>query len=303
MTRGPHPPGVTAVIPTRNRADLAGEAIRSVLNQTYPPHEVIVVDDASEANQASELLRLSSDRVRIVRSELPVGGGAARNLGWRAARSPLVAFLDDDDVWLPEKLERQVPLFRDGDVGFSWTAYTIVDGPSRRVRAEIRPREAVFHKLLALSELSNCSLMVRKAVLEQIGGYDADLPRNQDWDLFLRLTSRFRGAYLDEPLTTVLHHVPDPEACIVGREMLMRKWAPAIASLTPPRRREVEAEHHWLLWGNYALLGDTWNELRHLSRALIRRPFRWRYLRSLGLLILHGLGWRGRHTREGGVSP
>ncbi|MGW8266954.1 MAG: glycosyltransferase family 2 protein, partial [Longimicrobiales bacterium] len=275
---------------------------RSALNHTYPPHEVIVVDDASEGEEAAKLAGLSSDRVRILRSETRVGGGAARNLGWKAARSPLVAFLDDDDVWLPRKLERQVPLFRDQGVGFSWTAYSIIEGPSERLRAEVRPRAAVFHELLARSELSNCTLMVRRALLEEIGGYDDYLPRNQDWDLFLRLTSRFRGVYLDELLTTVRHHVPDPEACIRGREMLMRKWAPAISSLTPAQRREVEAEHHWLLWGNYGLLGDTTNEFRHLSRALARRPFRWRYLRSLALLILHGLGWRGRHAKGGGRS-
>ena len=100
MTAAPYPPGVTAVIPTRNRADLAGHAVRSALEQTYPPHEVIVVDDASDAVEAAKLAGLASDRVRILRSETRVGGGAARNLGWKAARSPLVAFLDDDDVGL-----------------------------------------------------------------------------------------------------------------------------------------------------------------------------------------------------------
>lgn len=276
------------------------EALASALDQTLPPREVIVVDDASRPEVAPQLTELEPHGVRVIRSPDRIGGGAARNLGWRQAQTELVAFLDDDDTWRREKCELQARLFRDPEIAFSWTAYRIVEGLPPRLRAEVRPAEAVFEKLLARSELSNCTLMVRKSALEAVGGYDERLPRNQDWDLYLRLVSGFRGAYLDEPLTTVLHHVPDPEACIRGRELLMEKWAPSVGSLETRLRREVEAEHHWLLWGNHALLGNLRQEAFHLFRALSLRPLRWRYLRSLGITLLHSLGLRGRHAASVG---
>ena len=298
MTPGEDAGQVTVVIPSRNRGALAREAVASVLRQTRPPGEVIVVDDASNPEEARKLAALQGEGVRVLRSRVRVGGSAARNMGWKAATTALVAFLDDDDVWEPTKLGRQIPLFLDPEVGFSWTSYRVVEGPSRRQRSEVRPQKAAFKELLALSDLSNCTLMVRTACLEAIGGYDESLPRNQDWDLFLRLTSSFKGAFLDELLTTVLHHLPDPDACIRGREMLMEKWAPAISSLTAKERREVEAEHHWLLWGNYAQKRDIRSEVKHIGQALRRRPLRWRYLRSSAVTVLHLFAWRGRHSRE-----
>src|SRR5215217_2869902 len=95
---------VSVVIPCHNYGHLLDEAIKSALNQTYPPAETIVVDDGSADNTAAVCARY---QVRYLRHERPRGAAAARNTGWRATSAALVAFLDADDVWIPDKLERQ----------------------------------------------------------------------------------------------------------------------------------------------------------------------------------------------------
>lgn len=101
-------PLVSAIIATYNRADIVGEAIESILGQTYKNMEVLVVDDGS-TDGTHEALRRFGNRIRVVRQE-NAGPGAARNRGIEVARGELIAFLDSDDIWMPTKLERQVRL-------------------------------------------------------------------------------------------------------------------------------------------------------------------------------------------------
>lgn len=294
------PAPVTVVIPTHDRPELVLEAVRSVLAQTRAPGEVVVVDDGSEEEAATRVARgLDGLKgVRLIRHPAPRGGSAARNRGWREGRYPWVAFLDDDDVWLPEKLAVQLAHLRSEDAEYGWTAYRVVERDTLEPRDEIHPPPGGLPRVLAHSERSCCTLMVRRSVLEEVGGFDESLPRNQDWDLYLRLARRGRGAYLDRALTVVRHHVPDPDACIRGRRMLVEKWREEIAALPDEERREVWAEHHWLLWTNHAQKGDLGGERRHIGRALRLRPFRGRYWKSALITLLHHLGWRGRHTSD-----
>lgn len=287
---------VTAVIPTRNRSRLLGDAVESVRSQTAPPAEIIVVDDGSEPPHRERARALSGDDLRVIALEERVGGSAARNIGWRAGSGSLVAFLDDDDRWEPRKLEAQRPLFDDAEVRWSWTAYRTVYDEDGATRDVLRPRDASFESLLRISSLACSTLVARRSLLEEVGGFDETLPRNQDWDLFLRLTRAAEGAYVDEPLTVMRHHLPDPEKDIRGRRLFVEKWGDAIEALDPDDRGDVWADHHWLLWVAYAQKGDLERERHHLWEALRRRPLDLRYLRSLALTILHHLGWRGRHA-------
>jgi glycosyltransferase involved in cell wall biosynthesis len=101
-------PQVSTVIPTRGRPELVVRAVRSALAQTLAPHEVIVVVDGPDPATCQALLSLGDQRVRVIALETPVGGAEARNLGARAASGDWIALLDDDDEWLPAKLERQL---------------------------------------------------------------------------------------------------------------------------------------------------------------------------------------------------
>ena len=101
-------PVVSVIIPTYNRAHLIGRAIRSVLDQTYQDWELIVVDDASTDDIPGIVKGFTDGRVKYIRHDENKGAAAARNTGIQAARGAYIAFLDSDDEWLPEKLERQV---------------------------------------------------------------------------------------------------------------------------------------------------------------------------------------------------
>ena len=290
---------VAAVIPTRNRSTAAARAVASVRAQTRPVAEVVVVDDASDPEHRRALAALATPGVRVERSDVRIRGAAARNRGVGASTSPLLAFLDDDDVWEPDKVARQAALFAAPEVAWSWTAYRIVDPETAALMDEVRPRQADFASLLRRSALACSTLMVRREAFAAIGGFDETLPRNQDWDLFLRLARDHRGAYLDQPLTVMNRSVPDARACIDGRHRLLDKWRDAVDALPAAARRAVLAEHHGLLWGNYAQLGDLAAERYHAVRALALNPWAARHYRGLLLTVLHHLGWRGRFAGRG----
>ena len=112
MIGGPHSPTVTVVIPTYNRANLLGRSIRSVIGQTYGDFELIIVDDGSTDSTAEIAASFDDERVKYIRREQNGGVGAARNTGIKAAIGKFVAFNDHDDEWLPDKLERQMKIFK-----------------------------------------------------------------------------------------------------------------------------------------------------------------------------------------------
>lgn len=212
-TRASGSRSVSVVIPTYNCADLLPRAIRSTYAQTLLPSEVIVVDDGSTDSTA--------DIVRGMSGRLPAGftllqktnGGeaSARNCGVAAATCELVAFLDADDVWLPTKLERQLPLFDAPPLpSLTFTGYTRVSGDSRdlvRVEGwEPTPGHAL-RRLMKWCCVTPSTVIVRRDVLASVGGFDESLPLSTDWDMWLRLAAAgHRFAYLPEAMTDYLWH-------------------------------------------------------------------------------------------------
>ena len=202
-------PSVTVVLPTHNRPQLMRRALESVKAQDYPaPVETIVVFDKAEP----DLSLVSDDPSRPVRvvanTERTPGLAGARNTGILASDAELVAFLDDDDHWLPEKLSRQVrAMLVEPGAEFATTAMTIeyedraIDRLAGRTRVEhrdlLRSRLAMLH--------SSSFLADRVALIEKIGLVDETMPRSmaEDWDLLLRAAERGRIVHLDEPLVRV----------------------------------------------------------------------------------------------------
>lgn len=175
-------PKVSVVLPVHNPGADLSRALRSVLGQTVTDLEVVVVDDGSD--RAVDWVRDVDPRVVHLRQDNQ-GVSVARNVAVARASGELVAFIDQDDLWQPEKLERQLAaVSAQPDAAFWCTWFTwVVDGS--RVGGD--ERDLTYRKLLADQMVCQSSAMVRRSDYLRVGGQNPLLAQTQDWDLFLRL--------------------------------------------------------------------------------------------------------------------
>lgn len=183
----PDPPVVSVVVATKDRADVLGETLDSVLAQTYPHWQLVVVDDGSRDGTAPLLRRYEEDeRVVVVRHETARGVSAARNAGLARATGELVSYLDSDNTWMPDFLELMVRhLLQTGDrAAYGVTSLKEVGGKGRHLyRAVPFDREHLKER----NYIDCIALVHERSLLERSGVFDETLRRNVDWDLFLRL--------------------------------------------------------------------------------------------------------------------
>jgi glycosyltransferase involved in cell wall biosynthesis len=199
---------VTVVIPTHNRPALMRRALSSVIEQDYAGGiEVIVVFDRCEPEHSLER-EDATRRVRVLSNTRTPGLAGSRNTGILAATADYVAFLDDDDFWLPTKLSRQLSaLAREPDADFSTTAMTVDcqgNHTVRRVGASYVHHRDLIRSRMAM--LHSSSFLARRAALTgRIGLVDESLPRSmaEDWDLLLRASQQRPIVHVDEPLVRV----------------------------------------------------------------------------------------------------
>jgi len=194
-------PKVSIVIPAYNRAWCLAETLDSVLHQSFSDFEVIVVDDGS--TDATLAVLKQYPQVRSHRWEANQGVSAARNQGIRLARGELICFLDSDDRWLRHKLQTQVDWMREHPEAVACYTDEIWIRNGVRVNPRNKHRKYsgdIFRQCLPLCLISPSSIMMRASVLTEIGGFDTDLPACEDYDLWLRLTSRYPVQFLPESL-------------------------------------------------------------------------------------------------------
>lgn len=202
-------PLVSAIIPTYNRAHIIGEAVESALSQTYPNMEVIIVDDGSKDDTLERLAQFG-DRIRVLK-QANAGPAAARNTGVGAARGELIAFLDSDDIWLPNKTARQVSLLqRSGgtvpcclsNILMKWNSgdRTSFDIAWLRPGIEEGLWLNVAEVLATRTVLFNQGIMIRREVIEKIGGFDTSIRYLEDVEYPLRLSLEGHWAFINTPL-------------------------------------------------------------------------------------------------------
>lgn len=204
-------PRVSAIITTFNRKHLLERAIESVLRQTFRDFELLVLDNASTDGTDTAVSVFGDARVRYL-AHPPMTIGAARNFGVQQAAGEYVAFLDDDDEWLPGKLGRQVAAFeRSGpEVGLIYGGFIWIDAHGRESgmhRPALRGR--VLTDLLLQRDAftgSASNPMIPARVLRELGGYDATLKTSEDWELYLRLAERFTVDHIPEPVVRIRRH-------------------------------------------------------------------------------------------------
>ena len=200
-------PTVSVIIPTCNRNALLNRAIQSVLSQKYRDFECIVVDDGSNIHTKDVTYSYDDNRLTYFRHKINMGASAARNTGIRHAKGELIAFLDDDDEWISSKLEKQVPLLQGLPERFGMV-YCWMDTYNEKgvLVHEHHPtlRGDVFPQLLDAQRLGGCpTLLVRRGVIEKVGGFDESLPRGNDGDFIRRVCKKYEVNYIPEVLVKV----------------------------------------------------------------------------------------------------
>lgn len=200
-------PEVSVIIPTYNRRAMLLEAIDSVLAQSTPAFELIVIDDGStDGTSENEHLRRLAETIRIRIDRIDHRGpAAARNRGVAIARAPLIAFLDSDDLWSPTKLERQLAFMRDNPGCAISQTNEIWIRNGRRVNPGLRHRKRagdIFIDSLRTCLIAMSSVMIRTDLFRSSGGFDEHMTAAEDYDLWLRILIDHEAGLLDEPLVT-----------------------------------------------------------------------------------------------------
>lgn len=211
---------VTAVITTYKRNnEVVMRAIQSVRNQTSAHWELIIVDDSPSTYPHRDSVRdvianINDERITYVRHEKTMGACAARNTGLAVAKGEFIGFLDDDDEWLPEKLERQVAMFQANseELALVYCKRWIFN---EQTGEQWLPEETfslfqtgyVYDTLIFQNYIGSTSFpLMRTRHLREIGGFDVELLSCQDYDVWLRLSQRYTVAYVDAPLVRYYRH-------------------------------------------------------------------------------------------------
>lgn len=286
-------PKVSVVIPAYNAAGCLGEAIDSVLAQTFADLEIIVVDDGS----SDDTVRRAEAYGRPVRClrQGRRGVAAARNLAIRASSGEFVAFLDADDLWRPEKLERQLPyLERDLGSGLVCSDWELEREGNPLLASALSKRAPVtsgylFRRVVQDSFLLTSTVIVRRHCLDEEGCFDESLATSEDLDLWLRLSYRHRIAVMPVPLTIKRERgdglSSDRRVATVHRIRLFEKALNDLRDLAPQDRRLIRQ----VLSKNYFDLG--YHDFSRLAWKQARRPllaslkYQWTRSQAIGCLV------------------
>jgi glycosyltransferase involved in cell wall biosynthesis len=289
-------PVVSVVIPAYNRVDTVCAAVQSVLSQSYADLELLVVDDGSSDGTIDQLSEIDDPRLRLLSNPHNVGVSAARNTGIRNARGAWVAFQDSDDEWMPRKLEKQMARIASlgPDCVGAYCGMTIVGSPSI-LRSEasseryypdetLGMREGnILSALLRTSLISTQTLVARRDMLTQIGGFDEALPALVDWDCVLRLARIGPFAFVDEPLVRQYFSensiTRSRKKRAFARERIVEKNMDLLEQAP-----KVLADHYRSIAGESRRLGDLSGAQSAIRSALRVCPFNFRLWAILSYL-------------------
>jgi glycosyltransferase involved in cell wall biosynthesis len=278
-------PRISAVITTYNNASFLAEAIESVLAQTRPLDEILVVDDGS-TDETRRVVSAYSDKGVDYIYQPNQGAGAARNLGIRSTRGDLIAFLDADDLWLEEKtrLQDEVLLAQPELAlvsGGAWW-WNIETGKRWQVPLSSRSAARGRRDILVHNWIGNPSMvLLRRSVLEKTGLFDPSLRWGQDWELWIRIVSLYAIEILPDPVIVYRSHAKNLSHATQGKR-LGCFWAisyRAIAAYQPAWQRPgllARAWSHVILQRGEAARNEgesRWKQAGYASLAILSYPF------------------------------
>lgn len=208
---------ISVVIPTYNRSGSIVKAVESVLNQTYSVGEVIIADDCSQDNTEEVLRQIRDDRIRYCRLPENRGAGGARNFGVERARFDWIAFQDSDDLWFEDKIEKQIAYWEcHPDCGMVYCGYEIrlasgilhmpdiekQDSPEARSKMGVESVLAgrILKPLLVRNTVGAPTILMRKAIFDEVGGFDETMRSLEDWDLAIKVAKEYEIGFVPEVL-------------------------------------------------------------------------------------------------------
>ena len=269
-------PQVSVIIPTHNRPEFLRLAITSVLKQTFQDFEIIVVDDASTDHTCDVVWSFNDSRIQYIRLSGHSGDAGTRNAGVMKSTGKFIAFLDDDDEWLPEKLHAQVSILTNSaeEICGMYTGRLNVDVKTGEV-LNIRPalkRGNLFHEMLSNNRITTSSVLLKRSCLEELGLFDQRMPCGSDQDLWIRLSRKYHWDCIATALVRYGVHprklTTDWSLKTLAKEMLMERYHNLLV-LTP----EVYSQHYYALGTMYCLNGDIEKGRASYIQAIALFPY------------------------------
>lgn len=273
-------PLVSVIIPNYNYAKYVREAIDSALEQTYPNVEIIVVDDGSK-DDSPEILKSYGKKIKTVFQE-NAGVSAARNNGVRMSQGEFVAFLDADDIWFPEKIEKQIELFgKDKDLGLVHVGVENIDSEGNALDSttaglagRISHEFLLFERAVVLG--GGSGIMIPRKVFDELGGFDPELMTSADWDLFYRISRRYEVGFVPEILLRYRLHGSNMHGNVkrMEREMLhgFAKAFSEDAGEIQKLKKKAYGNLHQVLAGSYFHAGRYRDFISHSIKSIYLKP-------------------------------
>lgn len=257
-------PDVSVIIPTRDRCDRLRLTLRSALAQRGVVFEVIVVDDGSSDGTARMVESFGDARISVLRNDVSLGESSARNRGIEEASGTWIAFLDDDDLWAPDKLALQRGALRATRRSWAYGGAVVIDGNLNVLHGSPPPTpEEVVAALSRHNAVpaSASNVVVASELLARVGPFDTELRRTPDWDMWLRLVRAGPPAFVNRPLVAICVHPGN-----MSRDMdLLFDELDVLAA-----RYQVSVDrarhHRWAAWSSMAD-GRRRDAIGHYLRA------------------------------------
>lgn len=303
-------PRVSVIIPTYNRAALLGDAIASVLAQSYQDFEVIVADDGSTDETAAVVARFGAPVRHLL---LPHRGqpAAPRNSALAVANGEYIAFLDSDDLYLPHKLALQVPVLEaNANVGGVYSnGHFFIDKPDQPtgyVQDGLpTPSGAIFDDLLRGNFLSTPVVLIRRSVLQEVGGYNEDpaLLLSEDYELWLRLAMQTQIVYVPGDVAAIRHHTQNISGDILRLRTRTIYMLHSLEKQYPEQMAAHAAARHEAYVRQHGALAVVAMRQRHIGLALRHAFNATRHMLQLpggGLQSL--IEWRQRRRLRAGIN-
>ncbi len=291
---------VSVIMPVYNRENLVSQSIESVLGQTYQKIELVLINDGSSDNSLNILTEYKNrfpEKIKLI-NQPNQGQINARNHGIKISKGKYIAFLDSDDLWLPDKLEEQIPLFKD-DVGLVYGGVELIDESGATTGfdpCDPAIQGKIFPYLLVKNRMTGGSVVVLREALEEVGVFDTEFRAAENWDLWLRICKQFQARLVDKPVVKYRLHENNMSKDMMlmqeAKRQIMAKHCDKHSpdSVIARYSKMAEADLFYRLGVYYFSREQFGRAIRNFLRVMVISPL---YEDTLARLLRSILGRRG----------